>query len=75
MSDLTRRAALKQLAAQLAAAGLSGCMSFTKDPETPAPPRIMDIHVHLFGNGDSGSGCLLSFLHPRSILHTKSALV
>ena len=31
-----------------------------KSPQNAAAPPLVDIHIHLFGTGDSGSGCMVS---------------
>lgn len=51
----TRRAFLLSSAASL------GACALPRPAAAPPPPaRTLDIHVHLFGNGDAGSGCYLS---------------
>ncbi len=51
----------------MGAALAASCRSSPKDRGTgdvsraePAPKPILDLHVHLFGTGDGGSGCRLS---------------
>jgi uncharacterized protein len=58
-NKLRRRAFLGSMAA---GSLLSGCSGLQREDEgsTEKPPPILDIHIHLFGTGDSGSGCFLS---------------
>ncbi len=63
--SLTRRSFMVRLAA-LAAAGAAGGASAPPPPREPRRP-IIDFHAHLFGVGDSGSGCFLSPAQKRHV--------
>ncbi|MHC4513712.1 MAG: amidohydrolase family protein [Planctomycetota bacterium] len=64
MSEVTRRDFLGTLAATPLLWGCSKAEDQEAPRQTDQPPAkrdpMLDIHVHLFGSGDSGSGCHLS---------------
>lgn len=53
--ELSRRSLLS-----MAVAGPFVCQSGLADEQRRDAPKTLDIHLHLFGTGDSGSGCKLS---------------
>src|SRR5947209_5364926 len=58
--DMTRSLTRRRFLAAMAGASASIRPVIGGADETPKPAKTLDIHVHLFGTGDSGSGCRLS---------------
>lgn len=53
------------LTACLGSAGLAAC-GRSRDPAAASAGPLVDFHVHLFGVGDSGSGCFVSEVQKRN---------